>query len=51
MAAALGVTAMFLVLAAVAGQSFRTHLRQKPRLLDATRTELQHDVAALRREP
>ena len=51
MAAALGVTAMFLVLAGIAGLSFRRHLQQKPRLLDATRTELQHDVAALRREP
>ena len=51
MAAALGVTAMFLVIAAIAGLSFRRHLQQKPRLLDATRAELQHDVAALRREP
>jgi len=51
MVAALGVTAVFLVVAAVAGQTFRRHLRQKPRLLDATRAELHHDVAALRREP
>ena len=51
MAAALGVTAVFLILAAIAGQAFRRQLRQKPRLLDATRTELHHDVAALRREP
>lgn len=51
MAAALGVTAMFLVLAAIAGLSFRRQLQQKPRLLDATRAELRHDVAALRNEP
>ena len=51
MAAALGVTAAFLVLAAIAGMSFRRQLQQKPRLLDATRAELRHDVAALRNEP
>ena len=51
MAAAVGVTAVFLLLAAVAGLVFRRHLQAKPRLLDATRTELHHDVAALRREP
>ena len=51
MAAAVSVTAVFLLFAAVGGFMFRGHLRQKPRLLDATRTELHHDVAALRREP
>jgi uncharacterized membrane protein YqjE len=51
MAAALGVTAVFLVLAAVAGLAFRKQLQQKPRLLDATRTELQQDVTALGRQP
>jgi uncharacterized membrane protein YqjE len=51
MAAAVGVTVVFLLLAAVAGLVFRRHLQSKPRLLDATRTELHHDVAALRREP
>jgi uncharacterized membrane protein YqjE len=51
MAAAVGVTAVFLLVAAVAGLVFRRHLHEKPRLLDATRTELHHDVAALRREP
>lgn len=51
MAAAVGVTAVFLLLAAVAGLVFRGHLQAKPRLLDATRTELHRDVAALRREP
>ena len=51
MAAAVSVTAVFLLVAVVAGLAFRRQLQQKPRLLDATRTELQHDVAALRREP
>lgn len=51
MAAALGVTAVFLGLAAIAGLAFRRHLQQMPRLLDATRAELHHDVAALRRDP
>jgi uncharacterized membrane protein YqjE len=51
MAAAVGVTAVFLLLAAVAGLVFRGHLQAKPRLLDATRAELHRDVAALRREP
>ncbi|MGE5339185.1 MAG: phage holin family protein, partial [Gemmatimonadota bacterium] len=37
MAAALGVTAVFLILSAIAGLAFRRQLRQKPRLLDATR--------------
>lgn len=50
-AAALGVTAVFLIVSVVAGLAFRRHLNQKPRLLDATRTELHHDVTALRREP
>lgn len=49
-AAAVGVTAVFLLAAVAAGLRFRGHLREKPRLLDATRTELRHDVAALRRE-
>lgn len=50
-AAAVGVTAVFLIVSVVAGLAFRRHLNQKPRLLDATRTELRHDVTALRREP
>jgi uncharacterized membrane protein YqjE len=49
-AAALGVTALFLLLALVAGLAFRKQLHQKPRLLDATRTELRRDVANLRHD-
>ena len=51
MAAAVGVTAVFLLAAVVAGLTFRRHLQEKPRLLDATRADLRHDVASLRREP
>jgi uncharacterized membrane protein YqjE len=51
MAAAVSVTALFLLVAVVAGLAFRGHLQQKPRLFDATRTELHRDVAALQREP
>ncbi len=47
-AAAVGVTAAFLVAAVVCAAAFRRHLREKPRLLDATRSELQKDVAAIR---
>ena len=50
-AAAVGVTAAFLLLALVAGLLFRKQLHVKPRLLDATRTELRRDVANLRRDP
>lgn len=50
-AAAVSVTAVFLIVSVIAGLTFRRHLNQKPRLLDATRTELHHDVTALRREP
>lgn len=50
MAAAVGVTTLFLLIAVVAGLVFRATLRQKPRLLDATRTELHRDVDALQRE-
>jgi uncharacterized membrane protein YqjE len=50
LAAAVGVTLAFLLLAAVAGWVSRERLREKPRLLDATRSELRHDVEALRRE-
>ena len=51
MAAAVSVTAVFLLAAVVAGLAFRRQLQEKPRLLDATRTELHRDVAALQREP
>jgi uncharacterized membrane protein YqjE len=49
MAAAAGVAAVFLVAAVLAGLVFRNRLLQKPRLLDATRTELARDVVALGR--
>ena len=48
MTAAVCVTFAFLLLAAVAGVVFRGRLRKKPRLLDATRSELRRDVSALR---
>ena len=48
--AAVGVTLAFLLMAAIAGWVARERLREKPRLLDATRSELRHDVEALRRE-
>jgi uncharacterized membrane protein YqjE len=50
MAAAAGVAASFLVAAVLAGFVFRNRLLQKPRLLDATRTELLRDVVALGRD-
>jgi uncharacterized membrane protein YqjE len=48
--AAVGVTLAFLLMAAIAGWVAREKLHEKPRLLDATRSELRHDVEALRRE-
>lgn len=48
--AAIGVTLAFLVVAAVGGWISRERLREKPRILDATRSELRHDVEVLRRE-
>jgi uncharacterized membrane protein YqjE len=50
MTAAVAVTAVFLLLAVLAGLAFRKLLHQKPRLLDATRTELRSDVLAIRRD-
>lgn len=47
-AAAVGVTGAFLAAALGCGLVVRRHLRERPRLLDATRSELQKDVAALR---
>jgi uncharacterized membrane protein YqjE len=47
-AAAVGVTVAFLAAAAACAAVFRRRLRDKPRLLDATRSELQKDVAAIR---
>jgi uncharacterized membrane protein YqjE len=51
MGAAVGVTLSFVAVAAVATAVVRGRLREKPRLLDATRSELRRDVVALRREP
>ncbi len=47
--ASVGVTLVFLVGAAFAGLELRKWLRDKPRLLDATRTELERDLALMRR--
>lgn len=49
--AAAGVTAVFLLGATLAGLVLRKRLHQKPRLLDATRTELHRDAVALRSVP
>jgi len=46
--AALGVTLAFLAIMAVALLVSRGRLRERPRLLDATRTELRRDVDLLR---
>jgi len=51
MGAIIAVTLVFLGLAAGAGLVARRLMREKPRLLDATRTELRHDVSSLRGEP
>ena len=45
--ASVGVTLVFLLVAAVAGWIARERLQEKPRVLDATRTELTRDVAVL----
>jgi uncharacterized membrane protein YqjE len=47
-AAAVGVTAFFVALMAVGILVSRRHLNARPRLLDATRTELRRDVDQLR---
>lgn len=49
--AAICVTVVFLALSVFAGLTFRKRLHEKPRLLDATRSELRRDVATLRQEP
>jgi uncharacterized membrane protein YqjE len=49
--AALGVTLVFALTAAAAAWMARERLQEKPRLLDATRTELTRDVTMLRSEP
>jgi uncharacterized membrane protein YqjE len=48
--ASIGVTLAFLLVAAVAGWIARERLHEKPRVLDATRTELRRDVTVLRSE-
>jgi uncharacterized membrane protein YqjE len=47
-AAAVGVTAVFVAAAVACGLVVRRHMRERPRLLDATRSELRKDVTALR---
>lgn len=47
-AAAVGVTLAFFAIMAVAALLSRRRLRERPRLLDATRTELRRDVELLR---
>ena len=49
--AAVGVTLTFVLIAAVAAWVSRRRLHEKPRLLDATRTELARDVTLLKGEP
>ena len=49
--AALGVTLVFALAAAAAAWMARERMQEKPRLLDATRTELARDVSMLRSEP
>jgi uncharacterized membrane protein YqjE len=49
--AALGVTLVFALGAAAAAWMARERMQEKPRLLDATRTELTRDVSILRSEP
>jgi uncharacterized membrane protein YqjE len=46
--AAAGVTIVFVLVAVVSAWLARQRLHEKPRLLDATRSELQRDVEALR---
>ncbi len=46
--AAIGVTVAFMLLSVVAAWVARVRLHEKPKLLDATRSELKRDVAALR---
>ncbi len=47
-AAAVVVTAIFFGAAVYCSLVFRQRLREKPRLLDATRDELKKDLAAIR---
>jgi uncharacterized membrane protein YqjE len=49
--AAACVTVVFVAVSLAAAGIARAHLRDKPRMLDATRTELRRDAEALRGEP
>jgi uncharacterized membrane protein YqjE len=49
--ATMGVLAVFVIAALGFGQALRANLRARPRLLDATRAELEKDVARLRDAP
>jgi uncharacterized membrane protein YqjE len=51
LAAALAVLGVFLLAAAFCGFAVRRELRARPRLFEATRTELARDVARLRGQP
>jgi uncharacterized membrane protein YqjE len=51
MAASVGVTAVFLLIALGAAGIARARLHEKPGLLSATRSELARDVAALTEKP
>jgi uncharacterized membrane protein YqjE len=51
LAAALAVLGVFLLAAAICGLAVRRELRARPRLFEATRTELARDVARLRKHP
>ena len=46
--AAIGVTVAFMVVSVAAAWVARVRLHEKPKLLDASRSELKRDVAALR---
>ena len=50
-AAALSVLGVFLLAAAICGLAVQRQLRARPRLFDATRTELARDVARMRKPP
>jgi len=50
LAAALGVLGVFVLGAALCGLAVRRELRARPRLFEATLTELARDVARLRRQ-
>ncbi len=51
LAAALSVLGVFLLAAAICGLAVQRQLRARPRLFEATRTELARDVARIRKQP